>query len=285
MKLAVAQFHSGEDRQRNLDRIAAVSAEAKGAQLLLLPELACCPYFCQQEDARHFDLAEHIPGSSSDFMCSLAQKHNMAIVTSVFEKCGQQYYNTAIVADSNGELAGAYRKMHIPQDPGYREKFYFTPGDTGFTPIATSIGKLGVMVCWDQWFPEAARIMALAGADILLYPTAIGFDPKDDAGQQQQQLEAWVTVQRAHAIANLVPVAAANRTGTRSDGDQQTRFWGNSFIAGAQGETLQRCGEEDAIITHDIDLKQSQELRRIWPFYRDRRIDAYQDLLHHHPKS
>ncbi|MGV0005621.1 MAG: nitrilase-related carbon-nitrogen hydrolase [Candidatus Porifericomitaceae bacterium WSBS_2022_MAG_OTU9] len=285
MRLAVAQFACGEDRRQNYQNFSEAAHEAVGSELLLLPELAAYPYFCQQEDSSYFDLAEDIPGDTTDLMCKLAVQHKMVIVTTVFEKCYQQYYNTAVVADSNGQLAGIYRKMHIPQDPGYREKFYFTPGDTGFVPITTSVGRLGVMVCWDQWFPEAARIMALAGANMLLYPTAIGYAPADDAQQQQRQLDAWITIQRAHAIANVIPVAAANRTGKRSDGDQHTDFWGNSFVAGAQGEILAQAKNTATVIRCDIDTKRSQELRRTWPFYRDRRTDAYGDIMQHSPQG
>ncbi len=257
-------------------------AAKQGARLILLQELHNSLYFCQTEDPRLFDLAETIPGPSTDKLGKLAKKHQLVIVASLFERrAAGLYHNTAVVIDADGQIAGCYRKMHIPDDPGFYEKFYFTPGDMGFNPIQTSLGKLGVLICWDQWFPEAARLMALAGADLLLYPTAIGWDPKDDQAEQQRQLEAWITVQRAHAIANGIPVAVCNRTGFEASPDNSNgiQFWGNSFIAGPQGELLtQCCADKAEIMVTKLDMQASESVRRIWPYLRDRRIDAYTDL-------
>ncbi|MGB0956744.1 MAG: carbon-nitrogen hydrolase, partial [Panacagrimonas sp.] len=262
---------------------------AKGAQLALLPELHRSLYFCQQESTANFDLAEAIPGPSTQWLGALANELNMVIVGSLFEKRAPGlYHNTAVVLDSDGSLAGCYRKMHIPDDPGYYEKFYFTPGDaecadgrSGFSPIKTSLGKLGVLVCWDQWYPEAARLMALAGADLLLYPTAIGWNPDDDGDEQARQLDAWITVQRAHAVANGLPLMSANRVGFEADPSGQSagaQFWGNSFVAGPQGELLARADQTATTLIAEIDLNHSENVRRWWPFLRDRRIDAYADL-------
>ncbi|MBI5449915.1 MAG: carbon-nitrogen hydrolase [Gammaproteobacteria bacterium] len=260
------------------------TAATQGARLILLQELHRSMYFCQQEQTECFDLAETIPGPSTDALAELAHTLNIVIVSSLFEKrAAGLYHNTAVVLDSDGSIAGCYRKMHIPDDPGFYEKFYFTPGDLGFTPIATSVGKLGVLVCWDQWFPEAARLMALAGADLLLYPTAIGWNPADPADEKQRQLQAWITIQRSHAIANGLPLLSCNRTGHEGDPLHQTpgiEFWGNSFVAGPQGEILAHAtAEEDTILMADIDLARSESVRRIWPYLRDRRIDAYQGLM------
>ncbi|MBK5937995.1 carbon-nitrogen hydrolase [Halochromatium roseum] len=293
-------------------------AKANGCRLVLLPELHNGSYFCQTEDSAQFDRAEPIPGPTTDWLGSLAAQHRMVIVGSVFERRGPGvYHNTAVVLDADGSLAGVYRKMHIPDDPGFYEKFYFTPGDLGFEPIETAAGRLGVLVCWDQWFPEAARLMALAGAELLLYPTAIGWDPQDDAAEQARQLDAWMTVQRGHAIANGLPLLACNRvgfepspaaeresesepepepeprpkttatgtstetgTGTGTRTSTGIQFWGNSFICGPQGEILAQAPTDDEqLLIAEIDLARTEQVRRIWPFLRDRRIDAYADLL------
>jgi N-carbamoylputrescine amidase len=268
-------------------------AHASGCRLVLLPEFHSGPYFCQTEDTAQFDLAEPVPGPITDSLCILAAKYRMVIVGSVFERRGPGvYHNTAVVLDADGRLAGVYRKMHIPDDPGFYEKFYFTPGDLGFEPVDTAVGRLGVLVCWDQWFPEAARLMALAGAELLLYPTAIGWDPLDDTDEQARQLDAWVTVQRGHAIANGLPLLACNRVGFEPEPGAAAearsaatgtpagiQFWGNSFVCGPQGEMLARSpSDQEALLVAEIDLARSEQVRRIWPFLRDRRIDAYSDL-------
>ncbi|HUS25694.1 MAG TPA: carbon-nitrogen hydrolase [Candidatus Binatia bacterium] len=259
-------------------------AAQRGAQLVLLQELHCGSYFCQTEDPAHFALAETIPGPSTQRLSALAKELGIVIVGSLFEKRAPGlYHNTAVVLERDGSLAGKYRKMHIPDDPGYYEKFYFTPGDLGFEPIATSVGKLGVLVCWDQWYPEGARLMALAGAELLLYPTAIGWNPSDDRAEQERQREAWITVQRSHAVANGLPVLVANRVGFEADPSAQTKgsqFWGSSFVAGPQGEFLARAGsDKPEVLVADVDLARSENVRQWWPFLRDRRIDAYGDLL------
>ncbi|WP_417530513.1 carbon-nitrogen hydrolase [Marinobacter lipolyticus] len=266
-------------------------AASKGAQLIVLQELHATLYFCQTEDTSVFELAEPIPGPSSNHLSALAAELGIVLVGSIFERrMNGVYHNTAVVFERDGSIAGIYRKMHIPDDPGFYEKFYFTPGDasfndgrSGFTPIETSIGKLGVLVCWDQWYPEAARLMALAGAEVLIYPTAIGWDTTDEAEEQARQLEAWVTVQRGHAVANNLPVIAPNRVGTEPDPSGQSkgiRFWGNSFICGPQGEFLARADDQSESILHaTIDRNRSESIRRIWPYLRDRRIDAYSDIL------
>jgi len=259
-------------------------AAARGAQLVVLQELHAGLYFCQTEETGCFDQAETIPGPSTDILGDLARELGVVLVLSLFEKrAAGLYHNTAVVLERDGTIAGRYRKMHIPDDPGYYEKFYFTPGDLGFEPIDTSVGRLGVLVCWDQWYPEAARLMALAGAELLIYPTAIGFDPNDTAEEQQRQREAWTTIQRAHAVANGLPVVSVNRVGFEPDPSDQTagaRFWGSSFVAGCQGELLARAGEsEEEVLVVQIDGIRGETVRRIWPFLRDRRIDAYQDLL------
>lgn len=251
-------------------------AAKQGAKLILLQELHNNYYFPQQESTHHFDLGESIPGPTTQFFGQIAKELQVVIVTSIFEKRAPGlYHNTAVVLEQSGEIAGCYRKMHIPDDPGFYEKFYFTPGDLGFTPISTSVGKLGVLVCWDQWFPEAARLMALKGADLLLYPTAIGWSQEDDDAEKQRQLDAWVTVQRGHAIANGLPVMVCNRIGN----EEALTFWGNSFIAGPQGEILARAdASTQKVLVYDLDLTRTEEVRRIWPFLRDRRIDAYDNL-------
>lgn len=258
-------------------------AAAQGAELVLLPELHVGPYFCQTEDCDRFDLSEPIPGPTTATLAALAQELKVVIVASLFERRAPGlYHNTAVVLDKDGSLAGTYRKMHIPDDPGYYEKFYFTPGDLGFKPITTSVGKLGVLVCWDQWYPEAARLMALAGADLLLYPTAIGWNPADPEDERQRQLQAWITIQRGHAVANGLPVIACNRIGHEPDPSGQTpgiQFWGNSFAVGPQGEFLcQADAEESRVLLVAIDRQRSERVRRIWPFLRDRRIDEYAGL-------
>ncbi len=258
-------------------------AAAKGARLVVLQELHTGPYFCQVEDPALFDLAEPIPGPSTAEFGALAKELGIVLVTSLFElRAPGLHHNTAVVHDSDGRIAGRYRKMHIPDDPAYYEKFYFTPGDLGFTPVETSLGKIGVLVCWDQWYPEAARLMAMAGADLLVYPTAIGWNPADDAAEKARQRDAWVTIQRAHAVANGLPVLVANRTGHEADPSGTgpgLEFWGTSFIAGPQGEILAEApvsGESELIVT--IDRARTAQVRRWWPYFRDRRIDAYGDL-------
>lgn len=259
------------------------SAAAQGAELVLLPELHLGPYFCQIEHCEYFDQAEPVPGPTTDILGQLAKELGIVLVGSLFERRAPGlYHNTAVVLEKDGTLAGKYRKMHIPDDPGFYEKFYFTPGDIGFRPIETSAGKLGVLVCWDQWYPEAARLMALAGADLLLYPTAIGWNPDDSDEEKQRQLQAWITIQRAHAVANGLPVISCNRVGHEADPSAQSRgieFWGNSFAAGPQGEMLCQGGDgEEQVLVVDLDRLRSENVRRIWPFLRDRRIDEYAGL-------
>ena len=268
--------------RRLAESIRAVAAE--GAELIVLQELHNSLYFCQVESVDNFDLAETIPGISTEYFGKLAKELGVVIVTSLFERrTAGLYHNTAVVIERDGSIAGTYRKMHIPDDPAYYEKFYFTPGDIGFLPIDTSVGRLGVLVCWDQWYPEAARLMALRGAEMLVYPTAIGYESTDNEAEQQRQREAWTTVQRGHAVANGLPVVAVNRVGHEPDPSGQTngiQFWGSSFVAGPQGEMLFRASstdEERAVI--DVDLKHSEQVRRWWPFLRDRRIDEYGDII------
>ena len=278
LKIGVLQQHNIADSTDNRTRLAdGIRALAeKGAQLIVLQELHNTLYFCQTEDVRNFDLAETIPGPSTEFFGALAKQLNVVIVISLFEKRAVGlYHNTAVVLEKDGSIAGTYRKMHIPDDPAYYEKFYFTPGDLGFQPIQTSVGTLGVMVCWDQWYPEAARLMALAGAEILIYPTAIGYSDEDDEAEQQRQREAWTTVQRGHAVANGLPVVAVNRVGR----EDSINFWGSSFVAGPQGEMLYRASEkEEESVIVEVDLAHSENVRRWWPFLRDRRIENYSDL-------
>jgi len=282
IKMALIQSKAYETADQNLDQIklSIEKAAANDIDLVLLQELHNTPYFCIEENPDNFSLAETIPGHSTDFFSGLAKQHAIVIVASLFEKrASGLYHNTAVVFDSDGSIAGKYRKMHIPDDPGFYEKYYFTPGDIGFKPINTSIGKLGVLICWDQWFPEAARLMCLAGADILLYPTAIGWDPDDSKEEQARQLDSWVTIQRSHAIANGVPLACCNRTGTENTSEVTTNFWGNSFICGPQGEILaQLDADSNDILYSDIDLVRTDSVRKIWPFFRDRRIDGYDKL-------
>jgi len=286
LKVALLQDAHRGSREANLDAIEAGlrEAAAAGVELVLLQELHNGPYFCQRESVEEFDQAETIPGPGTERIGKLAEELQLVIVASLFEKRATGlYHNTAVVFDRSAAIAGKYRKMHIPDDPAFYEKFYFTPGDLGFEPIATSVGKLGVLVCWDQWYPEAARLMALAGADLLLYPTAIGWDPNDDQAEKDRQRDAWITVQRGHAVANGLPLLACNRTGHESDPSNVgsgITFWGSSFVAGPQGEFLAQAETQGrALLVVDIDLARSEHVRRIWPFLRDRRIDAYGDLL------
>ena len=286
LKIGVLQQHNTASREDNMTRLAEGIADLakQGAQLIVLQELHNSLYFCQTEDVNLFDLAEPIPGPSTDFFGKIAKRLGVVIVTSLFERrAAGLYHNTAVVIERDGSIAGKYRKMHIPDDPAYYEKFYFTPGDLGFHPIDTSVGRLGVMVCWDQWYPEGARLMALQGADLLIYPTAIGFESSDTPEEQQRQREAWTTVQRGHAVANGLPVVAVNRVGLETDPSGQTngiRFWGSTFVAGPQGELLYRASaseEESAVVS--VDLGHSEQVRRWWPFLRDRRIDRYGDIV------
>ena len=305
LKIGFLQQHNTADTKDNILRLAeGISDLAKrGAQLIVLQELHNSLYFCQTEDVNNFDLAEPIPGPSTKFFGDLARQFGVVIVTSLFEKRAPGvYHNTAVVLERDGSIAGTYRKMHIPDDPAYYEKFYFTPGDLGFHPIQTSVGRLGVLVCWDQWYPEAARLMALQGAELLIYPTAIGYESSDTPEEQQRQRIAWQTVQRGHAVANGLPVVTVNRVGWESlpltpsnrRGDSAAEetspsrekmegvlFWGTSFVAGPQGEILYEAStdEEESIIV-ELDLDHSEQVRRWWPFFRDRRIDAYDDILH-----
>lgn len=284
MKTALIQQAISADIEANKRMLAEqISlAASEGAELVVLQELHNTPYFCQTEDVRNFDFAEPIPGPSTEFYGSVAKKNNVVLVTSLFERrSAGLYHNTAVVFEKDGSIAGRYRKMHIPDDPAYYEKFYFTPGDLGFNPIDTSVGRLGVMVCWDQWYPEAARLMALAGAEILIYPTAIGYESSDACDEQQRQRMAWQTVQRGHAVANGIPVVAVNRVGFEPDLSGQTKgieFWGTSFVAGAQGELLAETDDKPCRLIVDINLKHSELVRRWWPFFRDRRIDEYDNI-------
>ncbi len=286
LAVGLVQQSCSADRGRNLAASIKGIREAveRGAKLVLLQELHTGLYFCQAEDTGIFDLAESIPGPSTKELGAVAKELGVVIVASLFERrAAGIYHNTAAVIENDGTLAGIYRKMHIPDDPGYSEKFYFTPGDLGFRPIQTSVGKLGVLVCWDQWYPEGARLMALAGAELLLYPTAIGWTDEDDAAEQARQRDAWITIQRAHAVANGLPVMVCNRTGIEQDPSGRSngiRFWGSSFICGPQGEILaQAATDTPRVLTADVDLARSEAVRRIWPYLRDRRIDAYGDLL------
>lgn len=285
IKIGFLQQHNVADQQLNITRLASGIANLAehGAQLIVLQELHNSLYFCQTENVNLFDLAEPIPGPSTNFYGELARQYGVVIVTSLFERrAAGLYHNTAVVIEKDGTIAGKYRKMHIPDDPAYYEKFYFTPGDLGFHPIETSLGKLGVMVCWDQWYPEAARLMALQGAELLIYPTAIGYESSDTEEEQQRQREAWTTVQRGHAVANGLPVVSVNRVGYEPDPSGQTKgiqFWGSSMVVGPQGEMLYRASEvEEECTIVSVDLNHSEHVRRWWPFLRDRRIDAYEDI-------
>lgn len=285
MKIGLIQQASAataeENRRRLAERIA--EAAAAGAELVVLQELHDSLYFCQTESTDNFDLAEPVPGVATEFYGEVARRCGVVLVTSLFERrAAGLYHNTAVVFERDGSIAGRYRKMHIPDDPAYYEKFYFTPGDLGFRPIRTSVGVLGVQVCWDQWYPEGARLMALHGAEILIYPTAIGWESSDTEQEQSRQLDAWRTVQRGHAVANGLPVVAVNRCGHEDDPSGATRgieFWGHSFVAGPQGEILAEAGTEPCVKVVDVDMKRCEQVRRWWPFLRDRRIDEFDDLL------
>ena len=284
LPVALVQEKNHGDAEANLAVIESRVAEAAraGAKLVLLQELHNGAYFCQHQDVAEFDRAEAIPGPSTERLGALARRHGVVIVGSLFEKRGAGlYHNTAVVLERDGTLVGKYRKMHIPDDPGFYEKFYFTPGDLGFTPIDTSVGRLGVLVCWDQWYPEAARLMALAGAELLLYPTAIGWDPNDGQAEKNRQRDAWVLSHRGHAVANGLPVLSCNRIGHEASplGAAGIDFWGNSHVLGPQGEFIAETGTEPALLLAEVDLQRSEHVRRIWPFLRDRRIDAYGDLV------
>ena len=285
MKVGIIQQTCTADIQANKEKLAAniVDVAAQGAELVVLQELHNSLYFCQTENTQLCDLAEPIPGPSTEFYGALAARLGIVLVTSLFERRAPGlYHNTAVVFERDGSIAGTYRKMHIPDDPAYYEKFYFTPGDLGFNPIQTSVGKLGVQVCWDQWYPEGARLMALAGAELLIYPTAIGYESSDTPEEQERQREAWTTVQRGHAVANGLPVIAVNRTGHEPDPSRQTNgisFWGSSFIAGPQGEFLYRAPKDEEVnIVVDVDMNRSENVRRWWPFLRDRRIEHFAEL-------
>ncbi len=286
LKVGIIQQHNTADIDQNKKRLADKCRQLaeKGARLIVLQELHNSLYFCQTENVDLFDLAETIPGPSTEFFGQLARELGVVIVTSLFEKrAAGLCHNTAVVMESDGSIAGKYRKMHIPDDPAYYEKFYFTPGDLGFHPIDTSVGRLGVLVCWDQWYPESARLMALQGAEMLIYPTAIGYESSDTKEEQERQREAWTTVQRGHAVANGLPVITVNRVGFEPDPSHQTggiQFWGSSFVAGPQGELVFRAGNDDECEqVVEIDLARSEQVRRWWPFLRDRRIDKYEDIL------
>ena len=285
MKTGIIQLRCTEDVQANRKHLEEniARAAAIGAELVVLQELHDSLYFCQVESTDNFDLAVSIPGPVTEHYASLAKQHGIVLVTSLFEKrAAGLYHNTAVVFEKDGSIAGRYRKMHIPDDPAYYEKFYFTPGDLGFHPIQTSVGRLGVQVCWDQWYPEGARLMALQGADMLIYPTAIGFESTDTPDEQARQREAWITVQRGHAVANGLPVVSVNRVGYEPDPSQQTngiQFWGSSFVAGPQGEILHQASQtEEEVTVVDIDMKRSENVRRWWPFLRDRRIEEFAPL-------
>ena len=283
LPVALVQERNRGDAAANLAVIEQRVAEAakSGAKLVLLQELHNGPYFCQHESVDEFDLAETIPGPSTERLGKLARQHGVVLVSSLFEKRAPGlYHNTAVVFDADGSTAGKYRKMHIPDDPGFYEKFYFTPGDLGFTPIDTSVGRLGVLVCWDQWYPEAARLMALAGAELLLYPTAIGWDPDDAQAEKNRQRDAWVLSHRGHAVANGLPVLSCNRIGHEPSplGASGIDFWGNSHVLGPQGGFIAEAGLDPTILLAEVDMARSEHVRRIWPFLRDRRIDAYGDL-------
>ncbi len=285
IKVGLVQQSCSGDRHQNIQKSleGIASCTAAGAQLVVLQELHCGPYFCQAEDTSMFDWASPIPGPDTEVFSEAARKHGVVLVSSLFEKRAPGlYHNTAVIFEKDGSIAGIYRKMHIPDDPAYYEKFYFTPGDLGFQPIQTSVGKLGVLVCWDQWYPEAARLMALAGAELLIYPTAIGWESTDPADEKHRQHDAWFTIQRAHAVANGLPVITVNRVGHEPDWTGVTngiQFWGQSFVAGPQGEVLYLApSDKEETTVVEIDRSRTETVRRIWPFFRDRRIDAYHDI-------
>jgi len=286
MKVGFVQQSCSSDKQANIAKSLAGIADcaAKGAVLVILQELHCGIYFCQAEETGMFDLAEPIPGPDTEVFSAAAKKYGVVLVTSLFEKRAPGlYHNTAVVFEKDGSIAGKYRKMHIPDDPAYYEKFYFTPGDMGFHPIQTSVGKLGVLVCWDQWYPEAARLMALAGAELLIYPTAIGWESSDPSDEKSRQHDAWFTIQRGHAVANGIPVIAVNRVGHEPDWTGVTggiEFWGQSFVAGPQGEVIVKSSQdEEENVVFELDKSRTETVRRIWPFFRDRRIDHYDGLV------
>lgn len=286
LKVGLVQQSVGADVEANKKKLIANITECakQGAQLVVLQELHNTPYFCQVENVDNFDLAEPIPGASTELYSAVAKQLNIVLVTSLFEKRATGlYHNTAVVFDTDGTIAGTYRKMHIPDDPAYYEKFYFTPGDLGFEPIETSVGTLGVLVCWDQWYPEAARIMSMKGADMLIYPTAIGWESTDTQDEKYRQRDAWIISQRGHAVANGLPVISVNRVGWEKDPSEATngiQFWGSSFVAGPQGEIIrQASSENEENMVVEVSLTRSEDVRRIWPFFRDRRIDAYADIL------
>jgi N-carbamoylputrescine amidase len=285
MKTGLVQHSCSNDKQANIEKSVRGIAEcaAKGAELVVLQELHCGIYFCQAEEVGMFDMAEPIPGADTEVFSAAANKYGVVLVTSLFEKRAPGlYHNTAVVFEKDGSIAGKYRKMHIPDDPAYYEKFYFTPGDLGFEPVQTSVGKLGVLVCWDQWYPEAARLMALAGAELLIYPTAIGWESSDAPEEKARQYGAWFVVQRGHAVANGLPVITVNRVGHEPDWSGVTggiQFWGQSFVAGPQGEVLHlSSADQEENVVVELDKKRTEDVRRIWPFFRDRRIDAYEGL-------
>ena len=285
LHVGLVQQRCSDNRQENIDKSlhGIREAAAQGAQLVVLQGLHCGPYFCQSEDTRCFDLAESIPGPATEIFGAIAKELGVVVVTSLFERrAAGLYHNTAVVIERDGTIAGRYRKMHIPDDPGFYEKFYFTPGDMGYNPIQTSVGKLGLLVCWDQWYPEAARLMALKGAEMLIYPTAIGWFDEDTEDEKRRQCDAWETVQRGHAIANGLPVISVNRIGKEADNHgvlDGIRFWGNSFVAGPQGEIIVRAShDQEEVLIVEVDLERGEHVRRIWPFLRDRRIETYGDL-------
>lgn len=285
MQIGLIQQSNTANREENIAKLSRNIADmaSQGAELIVLQELHNGLYFCQTEDTSVFDEAEPVPGPSTEYFGSLAAKYGVVLVLSLFERrAAGLYHNTAVVIERDGSIAGKYRKMHIPDDPAYYEKFYFTPGDLGFEPIDTSVGRLGVLVCWDQWYPEAARLMAMAGADVLIYPTAIGWESTDTEAEKQRQQDAWVTVQRGHAVANGLPVISCNRTGYEADPSGVTngiRFWGHSFVAGPQGEMLATAPDNDEVnLLVDVDLARAEQVRRWWPFFRDRRIDAFGEI-------
>lgn len=286
LKVGLVQQSNSADVRSNMNKlkknIEALASE--GAKLIVLQELHNTLYFCQHEDTSYFDLAEEVPGYSTEFYSNIAAENKIVLVTSLFEKrIAGVYHNTAVVFEKDGIIAGKYRKMHIPDDPGFYEKFYFTPGDLGFKPIETSVGKIGVLVCWDQWYPEGARLMALSGAEILIYPTAIGFNSADDEEEKNRQLDSWIICQRGHAVANGIFIISVNRVGYEPDPTNNSKgimFWGNSFVAGPQGEMIATASDEnEERLVAEIDLSKIEKVRRIWPFFRDRRIDSYGDIL------
>lgn len=283
MKIALIQQTYCKDKEKNIEKLTQNIRKCalQGAELIILSELHNTLYFCQTENVDNFNLAEEVGGNSTQYFGRLAKELGVVITISIFEKrANGLYHNTAVVLEKDGTVAGIYRKMHIPDDPAFYEKFYFAPGDLGFEPIKTSVGNLGILICWDQWYPEAARLMALNGADILIYPTAIGWDINDTPDEQERQLNAWIAVQRGHSVANNLPVVSCNRTGYEQseESDSGIKFWGHSFVFGAQGEPLAQAGEEEQNIVLEIDLDRTEQLRRIWPFFRDRRIDAFGDI-------